>query len=158
MKNEISISLTPEARNHIANAINLLNDNLPINLVHLTNEERRAIPKMGDKTVPFVTKALEYAKQNPSIVPPYLDVALFEIDVEAAILLSNILKQLSQIVEKLDDSFMLSGTEAYEASLLFYHSVRGAAKADVPGTKNIYEDLRKRFPRRKKRDEEAPEE
>jgi hypothetical protein len=33
------------------------------------------LSKMGDKTLAFVQKALEYAEANPTLVPAYLDIA-----------------------------------------------------------------------------------
>jgi hypothetical protein len=38
---------------------------------------------MGDKTLAFVNKALEYSKQNPKVVPLFLDVTEFENDVQS---------------------------------------------------------------------------
>lgn len=43
-------------------------------LVALQPEERAALPKMGDKSVAFVTKAAEYAQSLPKLMPQYLDV------------------------------------------------------------------------------------
>ena len=38
---------------------------------------------MGDKSFAFVQKCLQYSKENPDLVPPFLDVAEFEKDVKA---------------------------------------------------------------------------
>jgi hypothetical protein len=40
---------------------------------------------------------------------------------------------------------MTSGSEAYQAALVFYNSVKMAARQDIPGAKAVYEELRKRF-------------
>ena len=34
--------------------------------------ERRELPKMGEKTIGFVEKAYDFAKQNLNLVTPYL--------------------------------------------------------------------------------------
>jgi hypothetical protein len=39
----------------------------------LTPEQRRALAKMGDKTLAFVEKAHELALINPLFVPPFLN-------------------------------------------------------------------------------------
>jgi hypothetical protein len=109
-----------------------------------------ALPKMGDKTLAFVTKALDYAKQNPTLAPAFLNVPEFEKDVTAVTSLNNVLRPLQQLTEKLDDTTLQAGSEAYAAALIFYTSVKSAAKAGVPGTKNIYDDLQARFPGRGK--------
>jgi hypothetical protein len=43
-------------------------------LLALTPAERQGVPKMGEKTIGFVEKAYDFARQNPNLVPPYLEV------------------------------------------------------------------------------------
>ncbi|MGE0078008.1 MAG: hypothetical protein AB7S48_09130 [Bacteroidales bacterium] len=144
MGNRISIAINPEASANITAAITTIEQNLPT-LINLTKDERHQLPKMGDKTIAFVSKNLEYAKQNPQIVPSFLDLAEFEKDVNAVNSLNKVLIPLQQLIEKLDDTTLLSGSEAYSAALIFYNAVKGAAKAGVPGMKTIYDDLHARF-------------
>ena len=149
MENKISITISPEVENAILEAILSIEAKLPM-LINLSLEDRHNIPKLGDKTLAFVTKSLEYAKQNPAIVPTFLDVAEFEKDVNAMIAIDRILKPTRQLLEKMDDTTMLAGSEAYSAALIFYGSLKGASKANVPGMKSVYEDLQARFPGRAK--------
>ncbi len=144
MENRISITINEEATAKITGAIATIEQQLP-NLINLTKEERHELPKMGDKTIAFVTKTLEYAKQNPQVVPSFLDVTEFEKDVVAVTNLNKVLIPLQQLVEKLDDSTLLAGSEAYTAALIFYSAVKGAAKAGVPGMKGVNDDLQSRF-------------
>jgi TolA-binding protein len=44
------------------------------------------------------------------------------------------------------DTEMTAGSEAYQAALVFYKSVKMAAAQDVPGAKAVYEELKTRFP------------
>jgi len=157
MENKVSITISDESSANILGAVEIIQQNLPV-LINLTEEERQTLAKMGDKSVAFVSKNLEYAKQNPHVVPSFLDMPEFEKDVNAVADLSKILKPLRQLVEKLDDTTMQSGSEAYTAALIFYNAVKGAAKAGVPGMKTIYEDLKARFPGRGKKDSKPPEE
>jgi len=145
MENKVSVTISEEASINIQKAITALLQNLP-DLINLTNEERQVNPKMGDKTVAFVSKNLEYSKQNPRVVPGFLDILEFEKDVVAVTELKKVLMPLQQLVEKLDDTTMQAGSEAYTAALIFYNAVKGAAKAGEPGMKAIYEDLKSRFP------------
>lgn len=92
MDNKISVTLADEAQTAILQAIATIEKNLPF-LINLTNEERQANPKMGDKSLAFVNKACEYAKQNPALVPVFLDIAEFEKDVALANSLSNLLSR-----------------------------------------------------------------
>ena len=149
METKISVSVSPEVEQAILDEIASIERKLPF-LTYLTSEDRHNLAKMGDKTIAFVTKGLEYAKQNPGVVPPFLDVVKYDSDVKAVTELSKILKPLKQLLEKIDDTTMLSGSEAYADALIFYNAVKSASRADVPGMKTIYEDLQTRFPGRGK--------
>ncbi|MDR2121366.1 MAG: hypothetical protein LBP64_10925, partial [Tannerella sp.] len=46
----------------------------------LTPKERHDVPKMGNKTLSFVEKALEYARRYPQLCPSYLNIKDFDID------------------------------------------------------------------------------
>ncbi len=144
MENRISVAMGTEAIANIMAAITTIEQNLPT-LINLTADERKSLPKMGDRTLAFVSKALEYTKQNAQVVPNFLEVAEFEKDVAAVTALNKVLIPLHQLAEKLDDTTMLAGSEAYSAALIFYNAVKGAAKAGVPGMKTIYDDLQTRF-------------
>ncbi len=149
MENKVSVTINEEAFANITEAMAIIVQNLP-DLINLTKKQRSTIPKMGDKTVAFVSKNLEYAKLNPRIVPKFLDVPEFENDVDAVTDFRKVLIPLRQLYEKLNDTTLQSGSEAFTASLIFYNAVKGAAKAGEPGMKTIYEDLKSRFPGRNK--------
>ncbi|MBS4028914.1 MAG: hypothetical protein KGZ58_09770 [Ignavibacteriales bacterium] len=119
-------------------------------LINLTPEERETIPKMGDKTVAFVEKTIDYGNGNPQIVPPYTDLTELARDTNLNKSLAPIENALAQLHEAISDTRLAVGSEAYTASLSIYHSVRNAAKSNVPGTDTIYQDLKQRFPGRKK--------
>ena len=44
----------------------------------LSPQDRRELPKIGDKTLTFVAKSLDYAMAHPELCPPYLDVPEFQ--------------------------------------------------------------------------------
>jgi hypothetical protein len=117
----------------------------------LTPAERRTMAKMGEKTLSFVEKAHEFALQNPNIVPPFLDMAAFDTDFADAHNLWTVLLASQQIHENLDDTTMVAGSEAYQAALIFYNSVKMASRQDIPGAKAVYEELKKRFPHGKRK-------
>lgn len=117
-------------------------------LVNLTPDDILSMPKMGDKSLSFVEKSLDYAEANPNLVPPYLDVAELKKDLGLVKQLSPIYNLLSQLASAMAGTYIAVGSEAYVESLSFYNSVRDAAKRNVPGAKAIYDDLQKRFPGR----------
>ncbi|MGE5583048.1 MAG: hypothetical protein ACM3X9_11010 [Bacillota bacterium] len=117
--NLISFSVTETDLKEIKTCIDTLNSKLMPCLKTLSPEDRHELPKMGDKTVGFVQKTLEYCKQNPDLVPPFLNVDELAKDVAAVELIRSLYHPLSQITEALSDTMMLAGSEAYSGSLIF---------------------------------------
>jgi hypothetical protein len=145
-KNLISFNLSAGDLTDVKNAISVLRTKLMPNLITLSSDDKKELPKMGDKTVAFVAKALEYCKNNSDLVPPFLDVNEFEIDVNAVESLRQMLQPVEQIFDSLNDTIILSGSEAYQAALIFYKSVKAAAASNIQNAGTIYNDLSSRFP------------
>jgi len=145
MNNLISLNLTQEEDDAIKQAIATLNTTLLPKLITLTKEERIGLPKMGDKTLAFTTKANEYAQQKEELVPPYISVGEFTTDLNATTSLREYAQQLTPLMEALDDSIMAAGSEAYQAALLFYSMIKTAAHNNIPGAKAIADELSLRF-------------
>lgn len=141
----LSDTLSTGDYNQIINRINAIKAALPF-LINLTVNERKGGLKLGDKSLAFVNKALEYATAHPNLVPPYLNVSEFQKDHNLREQLLHILRELNTLVEAVDDTVMALGTEEFEQALIFYNSVKQAIKGNVPGTDAIYEDLASRFP------------
>ena len=74
-------------------------------------------------TIAFVNKSFEYASQNPTIVPSFLDLTEFAKDTAVVTSLKRILMPLEQLNEKLSDTNLLAGSEAYMAAPVFYNAV-----------------------------------
>lgn len=119
-------------------------------LLTLTTTERSDLPKMGDKSSSFVQKALEYSRTNPEFAPGYLNLGDFEIDFTDSQSLIAILNSVTQLVNGIDDTKLIAGSEAYQAALLYYNGVQRAVDMNVPGAKAIYDELKNRFPGRTK--------
>ena len=149
MENKISFVINEEAKANINKAMETIIENLPV-LVNLKAVDRRTLPKMGDKSFAFVSKAYEYAVQNPKVIPAFLDMAEFEKDTTGTAELRKILFSFRQLVEKLDDTTLLAGSDALNSALVFYTALKGAAKAGEPGMKTVYADLQSRYPGRTK--------
>ncbi len=143
--NQVSASLTAEQIKAMKNNVVSIKNQLNF-LVNLTPQERQSYPKMADKTVAFVSKSLEYGKENPNLVPPYLDFKEFEKDMKLVADLQTILRPLRSLVDAIDDTVLLAGSEAYSAALTFYSSVKIAEKMNVPGISVILSDLKQRYP------------
>jgi hypothetical protein len=130
----------------IKNELVAAKDDIKPYSVTLTPHERRTIIKMGDKSMAFVEKALEFAIANPELRSPLLNIEEFKIDFSDAHKLWTIRNAAKQVFELLDDTTMAAGSEAFQEALIFYNYIKIAAKQDVPGAKAIYEELKRRFP------------
>jgi hypothetical protein len=64
---------------------------------------------------------------------------------------------MQQVLQTIDDTQMLAGSEAYQAALVFYSSAKTAAKQNVPGAKAVYDTLKTRFPGTSRRNETTKE-
>ena len=146
----ISAELKEDVKNEILNLIQQVTDRLPF-LINLTPEERISLPKMGDKTYPFVSKALELAGQNPNLVPPYVSIEELKRDFGLSESLRPVLNAITSLSEKLSDTYLAVGSEAYVAALAFYNSAKSAAKSNVPGTDAVVNELGKRFDKQTKK-------
>ncbi len=140
----ISADLSEDIRRQVLDLIQNINDRLNF-LINLTPDERQSLPKMGDKTQAFVAKAIELAKMNPTLVPPYVDISEMEKDYNLAMKLKDIVTQVQSLSEKLSDTYLAVGSEAYLTALAFYNSAKAAAKMNVPGTNVIVNELSERF-------------
>lgn len=144
-ENRVSIVVPPEAIQTARDSSNVVATTLKEYLIALTPEERRKLPKMGDKSLAFVEKVVEYAQTATEFVPPFMDVPEMKNDYEAAMSLNTVLRPLVETVENLSDTILACGSDAYKAALLYYNSVKSAAKNNVPNAKAVYDDLKKRF-------------
>lgn len=126
-ENRVSASLSEADRQAVLSALAVVREKLPF-LVDLTPEERRALPKMGERSQGFVAKALEVATQNGDILPRSFDVEEMRRDVELLGALSPIMGALAQLQELVEDTYMAVGSEAYTSALLVYQYARAGGK------------------------------
>jgi hypothetical protein len=142
VENRGPIKLSVEDKTAIANAVNVLTTKLQPYLIALSPNERNNLPKINDKTFSFVNKATEYAGTNPEFTPIHIDVDSLTADVNTVAALRSIAGVLEQTVAYLNDTILLTGSEALVASLSYYNSVKHAAQKGHINAKPIHEDLK----------------
>ncbi|MHA7111313.1 hypothetical protein ACRTDU_14380 [Sunxiuqinia elliptica] len=145
MENKINYQLPNEVADEAAGKINEAVSLLSPYLIALNAEERQSLPKMSDGTAPFVEKCLDYCESDAQFAPPFLDLEGFQNDMDSWEKLMAILRPVQQLVANLDDTTTQAGSEGYTTALMYYNSVKQAAKLSIPGSKTIYDDLKKRF-------------
>lgn len=147
-QDNIAVKIPLTDLEEIQAAIDTLTSKLMPHLKVLTVHERMELPKMGDKTMAFVQKALEYSELNQALVPTFLNVEALATDIQAVTKLRSLSQQLNPVVDALNDSMTLSGSEAYQGALVFYNNLKNAVRAKAPNAGTIYDDLSARFPGR----------
>jgi hypothetical protein len=144
-KNQISIDIPQAVIDTVTQKMQECKTALAPYLQGLTAEQRGSMLKMGDKTLATVQKTKSYMETNPEFVPTYMDKVEFLKDEAVASLLNPIANLSNQISTDVADTVMLAGSEALQASLLYYGQVKEAHSKGIPTAKPIYEDLSQRF-------------
>ena len=144
--NRISAVLAPADKTTILQKITDIRALLPF-LLNLTVQERKELFKLGDKGLGFDEKCKTYMANNPALVPGFVTVAEVDKDRALRTAVLDIQRELASLLEAVDDTALVLGSEILMADLSFYQSVRQAAKRGTPtGIDVIFNDLQERFP------------
>lgn len=108
-------------------------------------EKRQDLPKMGDKTVNFVTKASECTSTLPTLIPSYLDAEGLRLDAGVYAELLPIYQRLDVFLRQVTDTRMLASHEGYAVALSVYQALRAAARNGQPGAQAAVDELKVRF-------------
>lgn len=146
MENKISFVLTSEELNQLTQAFDALKTVLEPKLITLSASDKKELPKMGDKTVAFVEKSVEYADMYPNFIPSFIDMGEVKIDLESVRTLRQLLTPLQRITNMVDDTITLAGSEAYGSALSIYKVIKNAASMGQPGAVEAAAELKNRFP------------
>jgi hypothetical protein len=146
--NRINASLSPSDREDVISAINTIRTKLPF-LTDLSPEERQTLPKLGDRSRAFVSKALELATQNAGFLPRDFDIEEMKKDVNLFNDLFAIRQAMTTVNELVDDSYMAAGSEAYTAALLVYNYAK-SSNVGTQGLDGVLDELGARFARKAK--------
>jgi hypothetical protein len=149
----ISATLSQTDRDSLMAAITTIKAKLPF-LIDLSAEERKALPKMGDKSRAFVSRALEVATQNPDFLPRSFDLEEMRKDVQLFEALFPLLMALTQLQELVDDTCLAVGSEAYASALQVYSYAKASGQGS--GLDSVIGEMGQRFakkPRKSKAQE-----
>ena len=142
--NRIDTVMSDEQRIAVKTAFETIKANMPF-LTGLTVDERIALPKINVSNKAFTEDAINAAVNNPSLVASYLSVPNMQNDMALYTQLDEIKGLVNQLLEKIEDTQLLAGSEAYVSGLAFYKLVSAAAEAGVPGADAVSDLLRARF-------------
>jgi hypothetical protein len=153
-QNVISISFTEADLTAIDSALAALEEKFAV-LVTLTNEEKRALSKMGTRGETFIRETLVAMEQNPDLIPPTINLAEARIDLTALDVLRPRVARLNRLVKRGNDTMVAIGSDLDAVSRLGYKLV------DTFGPELGLEELRRslsaRFARKRKAAAPKPE-
>ena len=145
IENRLSLEITAAQKTSISAATTDLNNSTKALNIVIDKEELKSLSKLGDIRIPFVEKVAQYAVSNPEFLAPFADVPEFTTDFKAFTDLREMVRPLRQIIDNLENSMMVSGSEAWDFARNYYKAVQFNARMGVPGAQTIYDDLRPLF-------------
>lgn len=146
LANLISVTFTQQELNDLDTAFTTIEQILTGKVINLTPEERQQYGRIRLENSQLPVKAKQYMTQLPAVVPSYIDTAEFNADDTARLTLEQRIARMTSIVESLDDTYVLLGTDVYTTCVMFYRALKSAAEANVPGATSAYQDMRQQFP------------
>ena len=142
--NRLNTTATAAQITAVKTALQTINTNLPF-LIGLTTDERIALPAINVNNKAFTEDAINAAANNTALIPSYVNVPNMQNDLSLFIQLDEIILLVKQLLERLEDTQMLAGSEAYTSALAVYRLISSAADAGVPGADAINAQLKARF-------------
>jgi hypothetical protein len=152
-QNIISITFDDQALNAIDTAISTLEGELQ-GLIDLSADERRALPKMGDKSEAFCRQTLNVLAQNPQVVAPSLNLAEAQRDLQALDALRSRSLRLRQLVGRVEDSELALGSDVMSAALDGYALLKVLGKGS--GLEMLRKEVGARFAKKSSVEAQKP--
>ena len=119
--------------------------------IALSEAERRSLAVIGDEPFKFIEMCHNMSIEYTELFPSFLNTAILKEEFFTAHELWQFAKRIDQLKNDIIDIEMLAGNNALEIALAFYHTVKIAARHDIPGARIIYNELKSSFPPKKHR-------
>lgn len=136
--------LTPDLVKEVKDKLDAVRLMFPF-AVGLSARDRLTNRALGSRSTQFVAQSVESMKQNPSLVPAFVDAGEAETYYSMYNSLLGIRDSVDQLQRLVTDAMHMAGTLANKQSLDFYNSVKRGARANVPGAQAVFENLKTRF-------------
>lgn len=149
-QNLVSLNLTNDQLAAVDAALTALETNLS-SMVALTADQRRSVPRMGDKSEAFCRQTLSLLALNPQVVNPSLGLSDAEADLVALDALRPRLQRLARLAERGSDTEVALGSDVMVTAL------KGYALLKVSGRDQGLEALRSSLGTRFAKKPRAPE-
>ena len=131
--------------NRVKNKLLQIREEVPY-LEELPEAERESLPGFNEETYEYMCNALDYAEENPQLLPPYTNLKELREELNIARDLYNMLKAVRKIQKDLEDTTKLMGARAWYTSRIFHDTTKKAASASFPGADNMMYELNELYP------------
>ncbi|MDQ6623262.1 MAG: hypothetical protein M3Y86_07230 [Verrucomicrobiota bacterium] len=136
-QNLVAGTLTDANKQAVLTAIDTIRQKLPF-LVNLSDDERRSLPKMGDKSTAFVQKAYDFAQQNTDKLGADFGMDDYTEDRELETQMREIETALGQVSEEVSDTMLALRSDLMVRSNLVYAFMKVLGKAS-----GAFDEMRK---------------
>ena len=143
------ITLSPEEMESIKTNLTALDTNISKYAVNLKLIERKRTYKVGTRALPFIELSLKYAQEYPQYGSTFFNLEKFNQDFTFYTQVKGMVENIAPLLEKLTDSYMAVGADAYAAARSYYDSVKLAAKANKHGAEAIVTELSNAYKRKR---------
>lgn len=147
-QNLISLELNEAELAAIDTALTALEGQLG-GLIDLDAEQRRSLPKMGDKSEAFCRQTLNLLAQNPQLVPPGLGLAQAERHLTLIDVLRSRTHRLQRLTGRVQDTEIALGSDVMRVALEGYALLKRMGRGS--GLEGLRQDIGARFGRRASR-------
>lgn len=118
-------------------------------LIDLDADQRRSLPKMGDKSEAFCRQTLNLLALNPQLVPPGLGLAQAERHLSLVDVLRSRAHRLQRLTGRVQDTDIALGSDVMRVSLEGYALLKRMGRGS--GLETLRQDIGARFGRRASR-------
>jgi len=115
-------------------------------LITLTAQDRRELPKMGERSIGFEEKCATHMLMNPEFLPGFVSLDDLQEDRTLRAHLLKCFVPLQALCAAMEDTLMAVSSDIWLADLAYYHNARDGARRKLPGAEAIFNDLSSRFP------------
>lgn len=147
-QNLITFALDDAALAAIDTALDALEAQLD-GLIDLDADQRRALPKMGDKSETFCRQTLNLMALNPQLVPPGLGLAQAERHLALIDVLRSRTHRLQRLTGRAQDTEIALGSDVMRVALEGYALLKRMGRGS--GLEALRHDIGARFGRRSTR-------
>ena len=142
--NKINAEIPQEQETQVIQYVKDIKSLLPF-LVGLNSKDRIRLAKLSRGRVDMVDRSFIHATQIPRYLPSFVTPEEFKKEVDLRECLQRIGAEIDSLKEKIDDTILLVGSEAYRSARLFYKTVKAAAREGAEDAERIAKDISYHF-------------